>query len=443
MKQREDEVEDIAQLLTDIGISLDTSAREKYQDRLSLLSPTSPSIEMALHNRPPLQVALAHTSVPTETGHNHISPHGGLIDTHPVYEMPKCFSAAHIFKFSSPQQVVYCNSRLGVINMVMRLVIVIFTITQLFLFHKYAQFEIPTALVTSWVDFDTNNTMINEYNRDRFDSTSELCQNQTKWKILPNPHYVNNVKQIYCRYINPMQGVINEANLISIPTLENIVFNSSAANSDVYTNAWFVTNAEDISINFSHQVVTESSLFGSMKLVIKDSNRNTYQEIPGDKGFSGVAKLTTKELLHLANVNLDDFNPQFPFIRQRMSGIVLIVKLKYSNYRDLDLDNSPVCEMTVQHLPGLWAYTARTIYDRDKVHSIVVTHSIQVQFVVMGTLGVFNIPSLFLSLLSSFLLLKVSSTIVSYVAQYCCGKETRTFFKQPKYKRVGIPLKTQ
>eukprot|EP00462_Mataza_sp_D1_P023753 CAMPEP_0175130958 /NCGR_PEP_ID=MMETSP0087-20121206/6278_1 /TAXON_ID=136419 /ORGANISM="Unknown Unknown, Strain D1" /LENGTH=256 /DNA_ID=CAMNT_0016413199 /DNA_START=294 /DNA_END=1064 /DNA_ORIENTATION=- len=196
------------------------------------------------------------------------------------------------------------------------------------------------------------------------------------------------------------------------------------------SNSYFIAEPEEVKLSFQHSIGTSFGRFPNAKTNLRMGQSGeivkTFPE--GDMTHT----VTVRELLRLAGADLDALSPQ-QAIRQRVTGIVLTVKLQFSNMRKMDLSSEMLCDAYVEHQPGLWGYMGQDEYYGPYGKTVRTRFAVRVKFVAVGQLGSFSFANFLLAFVSGVVLLKTSQAVVDFGAEYCQKGKSRQLFKDAKY----------
>lgn len=129
-------------------------------------------------------------------------------------------------------------------------------------------------------------------------------------------------------------------------------------------------------------------------------------------------------------------NTPNPFYR--LTGVVLLCKLKYTNLRTLDLHESTRADVTVEAVEGAWGYASNSMQwiDYPNLQLREDFASVQIKFLTEGSLGHFDYFTLILQIMAAAFLLRVAESIVDFVGMYLIGD--RVAFAAAKYGTLEL-----
>jgi hypothetical protein len=143
--------------------------------------------------------------------------------------------------------------------------------------------------------------------------------------------------------------------------------------------------------------------------------------------------ISMADLLALAEVSLDSKNVQ-PWLRNgdpskspfyRLSGVVIVLKISYSNYRDYEFvgmpsTGKPMAVATAEALNTAWGFigTSQIIDTQTKSPVSIIRTGIKVQMSFAGKVGRFNFMQLVLRLLEGVILLGMAVFGTEIIAQW-------------------------
>jgi hypothetical protein len=187
----------------------------------------------------------------------------------------------------------------------------------------------------------------------------------------------------------------------------------------------------------------------------------TYQIFSKDQIFGPVAMF---DVLKLSGVSLDDRNIQ-PWYRggdpsqspfYRVSGIVLIMRIEYSNFRQYEFAGSPrsgrpQAQVTVEALPSAWGFLGRSqSFDPQTLEPVSIRRTgIKVQIIFSGQYGRFDFVQLVRRILEGVVLFGMASygtemiarwliyrTSYEHITSDCLGRDQLAALRRNKARAV-------
>jgi len=212
------------------------------------------------------------------------------------------------------------------------------------------------------------------------------------------------------------------------------------------TWSYFVPDVEDFVFNMQHSYSTSWLPYqANVRTVIYNSNNDVVRTIDGGNPITGVR---LGDVLDYVGIALDERNENcFPGLAYdenpffRLTGAIIVVRMKYSNLRSWDLlDRDGLCEVSFTLQQGIWGYIGASMYyDTDLGQNVEVSrNAIRLKFIIEGTIGVFEIYSFVLSVVSSLALIKGVSVLMDYGIVRLYKSHVRDRFWTSKRKRVDL-----
>ena len=163
----------------------------------------------------------------------------------------------------------------------------------------------------------------------------------------------------------------------------------------------------------------------------------TIAKTPIGRGSLGIQS-SVAEMLLLAGVSLDDLNPVRlidgqPFPSYRCTGIVLNVRMQYSNLRSFDMNDEVRCTLRVEALGGLWGYVGPEFNNNNRTNFF----SVRIVMFGSGEIGTPDVFRLIVRVTSGVVMLGMANTLtealmrlmgdripkpIDYYAREACAK---------------------
>lgn len=323
-------------------------------------------------------------------------------------------------EYSTTKKIKFRNKKLAVSNVVLKFLIGVYGICNITINHLYANFEQPTSVVNIWSDdWQPNFTVM----RSPIPVTGpEFCDNPIYDVHASAATSFFSASNVSCAIYSPTELLHIAQNKVMVSTfIKTRNFNDLDR---IHEKNVFASNAEDVVINFGHFYKT-SSIAGGFNPRTRIHSAYTQQveyDFPANTPIKG---LTVRDFLRLANVSLSDYSFQDPemfnYIRKRMSGVLLSIRMEYSNLRVGEFDTEVICDAHVSVQEGLWGFLGSNIF-YDQHHQGVVTVSatnVGMLFIAGGKIGTFDTRNLILDIVSAIVLLRTSTAVVDFIAGKC------------------------
>jgi glutamine amidotransferase PdxT len=246
--------------------------------------------------------------------------------------------------------------------------------------------------------------------------------------------------RVGANFIPSATEVFVPAGILVTPNIS--VYKPSAAAADAASGAgdasWafpgqfmFVRGVEDVRINAIHTAGTRWKQLSNPptelvaqngSIMLKFSSADADALSPPDYPMS----VTVGQLLDAAGVTLDDLNQQ-PWLldsaqpRYRHTGVVLLVKMHYSNWRNWELLPSDLCRITITVQRNAWGYGSNTFYDTVDLQTDGTlatsttqhfTTGVTVKFVIGESLGYWDTVTMLVFLVASAALVRFGVFLV-------------------------------
>jgi hypothetical protein len=218
----------------------------------------------------------------------------------------------------------------------------------------------------------------------------------------------------------------------------------------------FNANVGSVGIGFQHAAST------SWGLAVTNAESTIHQRRSNDNGDSSSGgtfahypagmppgNLTVGDLLALAEVDLDAPNPQSYTAAHggqdpsfRVTGCVLLVRVKYSNLRRWSLSSEPRADISVHAIKAAWGTVGpRNSYiNYPNVQLLEFHNGVQIRFVVEGELGRFDPFATILQIMAAAFLLTIARRLVDLVAAYTplLQPQDRRAFQRAKHDELQL-----
>lgn len=349
--------------------------------------------------------------------------------------------------YTSPKELLVYDSRLRYAQLGALGLIVGFILIQMLLLHSDSKFESPIGSINVWSRFadlpplPANTPQPVFCNNPLYDFVPTAQDLQTAGGLT--------VRNSSCPQVNVASlTTLTTSSLSAASWVSRVLINYTCADGTVGDCPpvesdrvnFFNSRVAEVPINVIHAF---STTFG-----LKESNVATRMLRADGTVFAQIAEgsplvgFTVQDYLDLAGVSLDSRNIQGylstaadPFYR--LTGIVLLAKIKYTNKRAWEYATEARADMTVEAVKSAWGYSGGSIHwiDYPRLCLREDISAVQVRFVVEGSLGTLDHFTIVLSIMAGAFLINVARIAVDLVATYCIARSDREAFVAAKYGR--------
>jgi hypothetical protein len=333
--------------------------------------------------------------------------------------------------YTTPREVRIRDPRLAAIYAAFAAVVLLYVIVfQLLLEHRYASFEVPVGYANlwgaqvppwpgSWTEPPLDQQPSHCVHPDRY---SWGVNHTEAEKAVTGGFFVSNP---VCRGYNSLADAIVTSDAFTVVTFEATTL-LNASGHVVDTQHRFTANADAAIMNAIHiySVSWQPGGQQNVETFLHSRNGSVVKQFPAGSIITG---LTVKDWLTLAGVDLEAENPQDaiarPFPRYRVTGVILLVRMVYSNLRRWELPYyRPQCHISVEALPQAWGFLGGTTGSAPgNGQSITVRTGVRVQVIQSGTIGAFDIIQLILRLVEASVLFGFARFATDVLAErQCC-----------------------
>jgi len=164
----------------------------------------------------------------------------------------------------------------------------------------------------------------------------------------------------------------------------------------------------------------------NVETIVKHRNGSVAKHFPQGSIITGIS---IREWLEIAGVSLDADNPQDatspPYPKYRVTGLVLLVRMVYSNLRRWELPYyRPQCHVTVEALPQAWGFLGGSLstasVNGTDVAAVTVRTGVRLQVIQSGSIGAFDIIQLILRLVEASVLFGFARFATDTIAENRC-----------------------
>ena len=204
-----------------------------------------------------------------------------------------------------------------------------------------------------------------------------------------------------------------------------------------------LVGSEDVAMNFQYSLsnVEEpppTRVFDHTGKLVLDSASYPF----------GVVGVSVHDWLTWAGVALEEehklpFPWPFELPLVRVTGARILLRLKFSNYRPYDFDTTLRCDIYVDHQTDSWGFAGtETIWDAGGVSGRDI-HRMGMIFdtVFEGNIGKFDLSSLFMTIVSTIVLLSIAEQVVGALASVM--KPTKDAYTRAKFQEIVAHQKVQ
>lgn len=165
---------------------------------------------------------------------------------------------------------------------------------------------------------------------------------------------------------------------------------------------------------------------------VLDQAGNVAHEFPDEAIMGGIS---TGEWLRLGGVDTLDERVVQPFFRggvreeqpmRRLTGVVLLLRMTYTNYRPWEISPSPRCDVTVEALPSTWGFLG-TDSGWDAVAGGPVQRTrtaVKLQVIHQGSVGQSKWENVVLRLVEAVVLFGLAHAVTGCLARCCLYRQS-------------------
>eukprot|EP00462_Mataza_sp_D1_P021129 CAMPEP_0175133232 /NCGR_PEP_ID=MMETSP0087-20121206/7527_1 /TAXON_ID=136419 /ORGANISM="Unknown Unknown, Strain D1" /LENGTH=343 /DNA_ID=CAMNT_0016415697 /DNA_START=80 /DNA_END=1107 /DNA_ORIENTATION=+ len=324
------------------------------------------------------------------------------------------FIAYQLSTYTTVKTIQIKSQRLAIGNIIVTVVVIVLGLLNVLLSHSAASFETPSSVVNIWFNYPSlanlNGTQLSQPLRV---TGFPYCNNAT-YNVPPTSATSGfGASNISC--VQMASSVANSIASNEFISLSFVQETDITTPTQPKTTNTFLTQVEDQVVNFQHSAATSFGSFTNPRTRLRSGvTGEVFMDLP-----KGIFKnrITIGDLLKLAGVDLEEDLPGWK-VKQRMSGVVITIRLTYSNLRPNDLSSETICDAYVIRQPGLWG-TIGYHFVEDEQGKITIQRlqrAVRIQFDSAGTLGAFNFTSFLLSVVSIVVTLGASKVLVDVIA---------------------------
>eukprot|EP00455_Lapot_gusevi_P046879 TRINITY_DN6248_c0_g2_i4.p1 TRINITY_DN6248_c0_g2~~TRINITY_DN6248_c0_g2_i4.p1 ORF type:complete len:226 (+),score=24.66 TRINITY_DN6248_c0_g2_i4:231-908(+) len=203
----------------------------------------------------------------------------------------------------------------------------------------------------------------------------------------------------------------------------------------------FLRGAEYATFNFGHGFST-STQYSTQVPTQLVKNGELFRGFENSLGV--IQNIAFWQFMDLAGISMTDGNvqdwvPGSPVLEFRVTGAVILAKVKYRNFDSANpLLYDTRADISAVHLKRLWGVLDTQIVYHQYPTMITAT-GIRIKFITEGLIARFDLFSLVLAVLSGVVLLSVSTRIVDFISANFLGKTSQKFLN---VKNVEVDLET-
>lgn len=344
------------------------------------------------------------------------------------------------FYYPVQKEITVKNWKLGIIYRGIQATLILMTCVDLFRQELYMEKEIPSGYTTIWID-PGNITQVQKHN-----PIPNYCLNHEYDYIFTNNWDYRNNSCIHLAY--PESYEKTREDIFITTYLTEKYYNGT---NELTYNNFFQVGAEELKISFDHFYTTSFSEGSNLDdqdditTYIYDVNNNIRHTFnPGE-----TITLSVKEWLQLLNINLNtrntdiqaDLYNRHPIFR--MSGLNLILNIKYFNLESISKYKKPTCEIHLDVIEGWASLGSEVSYLKQPTcvlnmeeqrlcknnAEFVERYKYGVRFVLLasGEMGKFNTNLLLLHLVSIIVVAQSANMWMSIVMKYCMCSYSKKF----------------
>ena len=287
------------------------------------------------------------------------------------------------------------DTRLIYLNVALKLCVLGYIVLwQICTMHQYAEFEPVSAYGNIWDGDLSNLTSSRQHcSNNSYDWGVDLTAEE---KVLTGGYRGFNIS---CIPFDRSVHVIIDSDSFAAVTWETHEYSNGSV------RYYFTDSPERAVMNMIHGFTSSFLQNGVInpRTAVSKKNGETYADFD-DKMIFG--PLSMSDVLRLSEVSLDARNLQ-PWLRggdpsqspfHRLSGVVVIVRIAYSNFRDYEfagspLSGRPMARATFEALPGAWGFLGRAErLDPVTLEPVSVSRNgVKLQLTLSGEFGRFNL----------------------------------------------------
>ena len=383
----------------------------------------------------------------------------------------KDFFYSTVCDFTVGKSVIIKDKKIGITHTLIKVFILGFILYDLFYKELYFKTEIPAGYTTMWAETHK----LYEFQSNATKKTPHYCNNINYNYIYTLPYWdYRDIDCINLHYSEMYEKGESEIffmtffteNHIKTKKCEDIsVFNNTKCNivdkldgncfCQNYKN-FFTNGVEYMKLSFNHIYSTTFETGGNIAdasvTPIRTIIRNSKDEDVKVFNKNENILLTIKEWLEFANVDLEGYNMNtkqtelgekivdINSIKNRASGLEIILKVNYFNIKHLTERDETVCIITVKPNYGWASKGSKNNYIKypDLINNALNSTSVYVdryrygikfKFIVSGLMGTFDFFMLINYLVSIIVLINFSHMLITYIIMYMLGDKSKYYDK--------------
>ena len=293
--------------------------------------------------------------------------------------------------------------------------------------HQYADFEAVSAYGNIW-DGDLSN----------FSTSRNHCNNHSYdwgYDFTPEERTVSGDAAAYnmkCVTFDRTRHIMVDSSSFVAVTFEAHTYQNG-------TTMYFLTDSPERAVMNMIHGFTSTFLENGItnpKTILSNKDGKEYKVFDSNQIFG---PLSMSDVLSLSGVSLENRNIQ-PWYRggdpnqspfYRVSGIVIIMRIQYSNFRQYEFAGSPrsgrpLAQVTVEALPNAWGFLGRSVsYDPQTLAPVIVRRTgVKVQVIFGGQFGRFDFVELVRRVLEGVVLFGVASYGTEMIARWLVYRDS-------------------
>ena len=376
------------------------------------------------------------------------------------------------FHLTTQKLLVVEDYRIGGLSRLFQLLVIAFIIFDLLTKQMYFKTEIPSGYTTVWAESNELYSMQTSANQNK----PSYCDNPNYNYIYSVPYWdYRNISCINMHYSEMYQKGENEIFYMTFFTENNI----ELGNCDIIESRncmiqnqldgncfcqnmknYFTVGSEKMNLAFDHIYSTTFATGGNIGLGDVVLVKTYIRKINDEKNYYIFEKgqninLKIEDWLAIAGIELDETNggtknSEFGYgireitpVKYRISGVEIILKVKYYNIEYISNEEDPICIIEVAPNFG-WAskgshitylnypdlVTNQSFFNNSTMNYVDrYRYGIKFKFIVSGLMGVFDWYALLSHLVSGIVLISTINNILALIVTYGCFKSSQKISK--------------
>jgi len=355
--------------------------------------------------------------------------------------------------YETAKKVRLYDCRLRAIQLGLVLAAIVYTLTTIIISNHHIRFESPSAFVNAWPGFASDVPVVglSHFCHNESYEVFWRCYDEDNWDESPGCQAVRNisnkfyVKNPSCAQWDEKRDVSVTSNAVNVVTLRSVLKFECALedangrclkkNYNISSRQSFLLEGVDaFRFHFMHSCSTSWGLSATdVATTIYNSDGKKVAFFAA--GMPVGPGIDLRQWVEWAGFDLDTPNYQAAVTENplyRSSGAFVVIRMKYSNYRDYDSNHEVRCEITPQVMPAQWGYSGVLTDDHDPTKYVVENNSVMLHFLVGGTLGKFDFFLLVSAMVNGFVLFSIATVVVDRIAMHCLVE--RHAFRKAKFE---------